>query len=97
MIAEHCDQYQISPELSGQTHFDLPLAATGLSPSKRRSVYQWRFVPQSCFVGKFADNYLPDVTFGEATNSLANAIGGAGTQYTPGGARSMQFALKLFF
>jgi hypothetical protein len=45
----------------------------------------------------YIDNYLPDVTFGEATNSLANAIGGAGTQYAPGGARSMQFALKLFF
>ena len=45
------------------------------------------------------DDYLPDVTFGQATSSLANAIapGSTAAQYQSGGPRSMQLALKLVF
>ncbi len=47
------------------------------------------------------DAYLPDVTFGQATNTLANALGGSGgglaSQYQAGGPRSLQLALKLLF
>jgi hypothetical protein len=43
------------------------------------------------------DTSLQDPLFGQATNSLANGLGGLGSQFQAGGPRSMQFALKLLF
>ncbi len=44
------------------------------------------------------DTYLPDVTFGEATSSLADSISsGAAAQYESGGPRNLQAALILNF
>jgi hypothetical protein len=39
----------------------------------------------------------PGCTFGQATASLANSLGGLSSLYQMGGPRSMQFALKLIF
>jgi hypothetical protein len=39
----------------------------------------------------------PGCTFGQATATLANSLGGLSPLYQMGGARSMQFALKLVF
>ena len=36
-------------------------------------------------------------TFGQATGTLANSLGGLNALYQMGGPRSMQFALKLVF
>ncbi len=36
-------------------------------------------------------------TFGQATSTLANSLGGVSPLYQTGGPRSMQFALKLLF
>ena len=36
-------------------------------------------------------------TFGQVTSTLANSLGGLSPLYQMGGARSMQFALKLVF
>lgn len=43
------------------------------------------------------DSYLYDLTFGQATNMLNSSLGTVAAQYQQGGARSMQFALKLQF
>ena len=45
------------------------------------------------------DAYLPDYTFGEATDSLAASLedGGASSEYQSGGPRSLQLALKVVF
>ncbi len=45
------------------------------------------------------DDYLPDVTFGQATDSLAAALtpGASSSQYQPGGPRELQMALKVLF
>jgi len=45
------------------------------------------------------DAYLPDVTFGQATNSLAAALtpGASSAQYQSGGPRELQMALKFLF
>ena len=45
----------------------------------------------------FVDPYLSDATFGQATNTLATALGTVSPLYQQGGARSIQFALKLLF
>jgi hypothetical protein len=45
----------------------------------------------------YVDDYLSDYTFGEGTNSLASSIGDIGPQYSAGGARSMQFSLRIMF
>jgi hypothetical protein len=39
----------------------------------------------------------PGCTFGQATATLANSLGGLGSLYQMGGPRSLQFALKLMF
>jgi hypothetical protein len=39
----------------------------------------------------------PGCTFGQAQSTLANSLGGLSSLYQTGGARSMQFALKLVF
>jgi len=39
----------------------------------------------------------PGCTFGQATATLANSLGGLNSLYQTGGPRSMQFALKLIF
>jgi len=39
----------------------------------------------------------PGCTFGQATATLANSLGGLSSLYQTGGARSMQLALKLAF
>ena len=39
----------------------------------------------------------PGCTFGQATATLANSLFGLSSLYQMGGARSMQFALKLVF
>jgi hypothetical protein len=39
----------------------------------------------------------PGCTFGQATASLANSLGGLSSLYQMGGSRSVQFALKLIF
>jgi len=45
------------------------------------------------------DSYLPDYTFGEATDSLAASLedGGNSSQYQSGGPRNLQLALKVLF
>ena len=43
------------------------------------------------------DANLGDPTFGEATTTLANGLGGLASQYQAGGPRSLQLALKLQF
>jgi len=45
------------------------------------------------------DYNLPDVTFGQATNSLASALtpGGSAPQYQSGGPRELQLSLKVLF
>lgn len=46
------------------------------------------------------DTYLPDYTFGQATNSLASSLspsGGTSSSYQAGGPRNLQLALKLQF
>jgi len=43
------------------------------------------------------DPELTDTTFGQATNMLNQSLGTTAAQYQQGGARSMQFALKLMF
>jgi hypothetical protein len=43
------------------------------------------------------DPYLSDATFGQATSTLANSLGTLSPLYQQGGARSMQFALKIIF
>ena len=39
----------------------------------------------------------PGCTFGQATATLANSLGGLSSLYQMGGPRSLQFALKLMF
>ncbi len=46
------------------------------------------------------DDYLPDYTFGQATNSLATSLspsGGTSSSYQSGGPRNLQLGLKLQF
>ncbi len=45
------------------------------------------------------DDYLPDLTFGQATDSLAAALtpGASSAQYQSGGPRELQLALKILF
>lgn len=43
------------------------------------------------------DSTYTDATFGQATNMLNASLGTLASQYQQGGARSMQFALKLVF
>ena len=43
------------------------------------------------------DTALQDPLFGQATSTLANGLGGLGSQFQAGGPRSMQFALKVLF
>jgi Carboxypeptidase regulatory-like domain/TonB-dependent Receptor Plug Domain len=45
----------------------------------------------------YIDTYYTDATFGQATNMLNQSLGTMAAQYQQGGARSMQFALKLAF
>ena len=45
----------------------------------------------------YVDPNLGDATFGQATSTLANSLGTVSPLYQQGGARSMQFALKLIF
>jgi hypothetical protein len=47
--------------------------------------------------GGVATNYSTPLTFGEVQSTLANGLGGLGSQYQSGGPRSMQFALKFLF
>ncbi|MGC2639207.1 MAG: hypothetical protein WA294_18630 [Acidobacteriaceae bacterium] len=45
------------------------------------------------------DDYLPDLTFGQATDSLAAALtpGASSSQYQSGGPRELQMSLKVLF
>lgn len=43
------------------------------------------------------DSYIGDATFGQAKSTLASSLGVLNPLYQQGGARSMQFALKLVF
>jgi hypothetical protein len=43
----------------------------------------------------YVDSILTDATFGQATKMLNSSLGTTAAQYQEGGARSMQFALKL--
>ena len=45
----------------------------------------------------YVDPILTDTTFGQATKMLNQSLGTTAAQYQEGGARSMQFALKLHF
>jgi hypothetical protein len=45
----------------------------------------------------YIDPTLSDATFGQAINSLAQSLGTVSPLYQQGGARSMQFALKVVF
>jgi hypothetical protein len=45
----------------------------------------------------YIDPNLGDATFGQATNTLAQSLGTVSPIYQQGGARSIQFALKLLF
>jgi hypothetical protein len=45
----------------------------------------------------YVDPILTDTTFGQATEMLNSSLGTTAAQYQQGGARSMQFALKLRF
>ena len=45
----------------------------------------------------YIDPSLGDATFGQATSTLANSLGTVSPLYQQGGARSMQFSLKLTF
>lgn len=45
----------------------------------------------------YVDPVYTDATFGQATQTLSASLGTVASQYQQGGARSMQFALKLFF
>ncbi len=45
----------------------------------------------------YVDPLYTDATFGQATSTLNSSLGTVASQYQQGGARSMQFALKLLF
>lgn len=45
----------------------------------------------------YVDPYYTDATFGQATTMLNGSLGTMSSQYQQGGARSLQFALKLVF
>jgi hypothetical protein len=45
----------------------------------------------------YVDPGISDATFGQATKMLNQSLGTVASQYQQGGARSMQFALKLIF
>jgi hypothetical protein len=45
----------------------------------------------------YIDSVFTDATFGQTTKMLNSSLGTVASQYQQGGARSMQFALKLFF
>jgi hypothetical protein len=45
----------------------------------------------------YVDPTFTDATFGQATEMLNSSLGTVASQYQQGGARSMQFALKLMF
>ena len=45
----------------------------------------------------YIDPSYTDATFGQATMMLNSSLGTVASQYQQGGARSMQFALKLQF
>jgi hypothetical protein len=45
----------------------------------------------------YVDPIYTDATFGQATKMLNSSLGTVSSQYQQGGARSMQFALKLLF
>lgn len=45
----------------------------------------------------YIDPTLTDATFGEATKTLSHSLGSMSSLYQQGGARSMQFALKVVF
>jgi hypothetical protein len=45
----------------------------------------------------YIDPTYTDATFGQATKMLNASLGTVASQYQQGGARSMQFALKLTF
>ena len=50
-----------------------------------------------CSLDPTSSSYAPGCTFGQATATLANSLGTLSPLYQIGGARSMQFALKLIF
>lgn len=45
----------------------------------------------------YVDSVFTDATFGQTTKMLNSSLGTVASQYQQGGARSMQFALKLMF
>ena len=45
----------------------------------------------------YIDPNFSDATFGQATSTLAHSLGTVSPLYQQGGARSMQFALKMLF
>jgi hypothetical protein len=45
----------------------------------------------------YVDPVYTDATFGQATQTLSASLGTVASQYQQGGARSMQFALKILF
>jgi hypothetical protein len=45
----------------------------------------------------YVDDYIGDLTFGQALETLNSSLGTVASQYQQGGPRSMQFALKLHF
>jgi len=53
--------------------------------------------PFYCSPDPTSPNYSPGCTFGQATATLANSLGGLSSLYQMGGPRSMQFALHLTF
>jgi hypothetical protein len=50
-----------------------------------------------CSLNPVSPDFAPGCTFGQATATLANSLGGLSPLYQMGGPRSMQFALKLIF
>jgi hypothetical protein len=53
--------------------------------------------PYYCSPDPNSPNYSPGCTFGQATATLANSLGGLSSLYQMGGSRSLQFALRLTF
>jgi len=45
----------------------------------------------------YVDHFITDATFGQSTTMLNGSLGTVASQYQQGGARSMQFSLKLQF
>jgi hypothetical protein len=53
--------------------------------------------PFYCSPDLTSSNYSPGCTYGQATATLANSLGGLSSLYQMGGPRSLQFALHLTF